>query len=109
MRYSDEDIKKINELIIRTFDDLKAVFKAKNEDYGGSVYTTDPLCKALTPAQAIMVRINDKISRLVSLNESKEPSVKESRSDTLKDLAVYAIILACVLECNPSVCKEKEK
>ena len=95
MKLNDVDAKKLVDKISNSFDELKDLFIRKNSDYGCSIFTTDPLCSFVCPMTAIRVRMNDKINRLSSLfNKSEAARVSESVSDTLKDLAVYAIILA---------------
>lgn len=95
MKLNDVDAKKLVDKISSSFDELKDLFIRKNSDYGCSIFSTDPLCSFVCPMTAIRVRMNDKINRLSSLfNKSEAAKVSESVSDTLKDLAVYAIILA---------------
>jgi|SRR5690625_97576 len=41
----------------------------------------------------IIIRINDKVERLINLSElKKDPEVDESLEDTLRDIAGYAIL-----------------
>ena len=85
--------------ILDTFDELKETFLAKNADYGDSVFHTGPLCTDVCPSKAVAVRMDDKIKRLTTLMQSDNCAncrVNESITDTLKDLAVYAIILASI-------------
>ena len=65
------------------------VYKAKNRDYGMSV--TDTYEKfGLT---SFLVRLSDKLNRLISLDKRKEILVKDEKiEDTLLDLANYAVI-----------------
>ena len=95
MKLNEVDAKKLVDKIIDSFDELKQTYIAKNSDYGSSVFSTDPFCPAVCPMTAIRVRMNDKVNRLATLFSNPEAAkVSESISDTLKDLAVYAIILA---------------
>jgi len=85
--------------ILDTFDELRETFLDKNADYGDSVFHTGPLCSDVCPSKAVAIRMNDKIKRLATLmqlDNSANCRVNESITDTLKDLAVYAIILASI-------------
>lgn len=64
----------------------------KNSDYGGSVWR-QPALSTATPAEAILVRMSDKIERLKTLLASREPpSVNESIEDTMRDLGAYCLL-----------------
>lgn len=104
MKYPGICQEKINEKIIKTFNELRDLFQAKNSDYGGSIYCTDPLCSDMDPTKSVLLRLNDKINRLASLLSNKRYKVSsESFTDTLRDLAVYAIILSCMMEYEGTV------
>lgn len=80
--------------IVKTFDDLKELFLSKNADYGDSVFNTGPLCPDVSPEKAVAIRMEDKIKRLSNLMKEGSQPENETITDTLKDLAVYSIILA---------------
>lgn len=65
------------------------IYKAKNRDYGMSVKDTYEKF-GLT---SFLVRLSDKLNRLISLDKKKEILVKDEKiEDTLLDLANYAVI-----------------
>lgn len=77
-------------------DTLNALCRAKNADYGDSFANTRKVV-----SNAILVRLNDKISRLNSLMSGNKQQVKdESIKDTLMDLANYAIMELVEMECE---------
>jgi hypothetical protein len=86
-----------------TLELMKEIHAMKNKDYANS---EDPfknfrVCEALGACSieaGIVVRMSDKMSRITNLLE-KEPDVVEERiTDTLVDLANYAIILKCYID-----------
>lgn len=68
-----------------------ATLLRKNHDYGSSVWKTPVLAPDVPPAQAILVRMSDKVARIAQLATSKA-EVNESLDETLLDLAGYAIL-----------------
>lgn len=95
-----------------TLDHMYLIHKQKNDDYAGN---TDPYknfkwCEVLgicSVERGILVRMTDKMSRIVNLLE-KENSVKdEAITDTLEDLSNYAVILKCYLEQNKKELSKK--
>lgn len=64
----------------------------KNHDYGGE---SDPWKNFRTfGMKGILVRMGDKFSRLqTAIWEGREFKVKETLLDTIRDLAVYCVIL----------------
>lgn len=77
-------------------DTLNTLYRAKNADYGDSFANTRKVV-----SNAILVRLNDKISRLNSLMRGNKQQVKdESIKDTLMDLANYAILELVEMECE---------
>jgi hypothetical protein len=67
---------------------LNDIYEAKNSDYGDSFTAV----RNKYP-NAILIRLNDKLSRLEQLMSGKEQQVNdESIDDTLMDLANYAIM-----------------
>jgi len=78
-----------------------AITKAKNADYTGT--NTDPfanfakvdLMGICSVEQGFLVRMSDKVSRIISFVQKGVLTVKdESIEDTLLDLANYAILMA---------------
>ena len=70
-------------------DELYETYKKKNADYGNSFENSLDKHGLI----AGIIRMDDKMSRLISLNSKKEQQVlDESLRDTLMDLANYAIM-----------------
>ena len=66
---------------------------AKNADYGGSAWRRPVLCRHLDPGSAILVRMSDKIERLLQLLEKGQPQVvAETLADTIGDLGAYCLL-----------------
>jgi len=65
----------------------------KNNDYGGSAWQRPELADHLSPGDAILVRLSDKLARLKKLLKSDRAEVAESINDTLLDAAGYFILL----------------
>lgn len=83
---------------------MRAIMEAKNSDYTGA--TADPFSNfsrveslgICTTEQGFLTRMTDKLCRIASFCKRGELSVKdESVSDTLLDLANYAILMAAYL------------
>jgi hypothetical protein len=87
-------------------DKLITITKAKNSDYTGK--SDDPfknfrICQtngACTVEQGFVVRMSDKLSRIISLtiDNNKQQVMDERVEDTLLDLANYCILLAGYLK-----------
>lgn len=73
---------------------ITALLIRKNIDYGSSVYKPPRLAPKVDPGTAMLVRMNDKVERLVKLlgNEKESMVVSESTEDTMADLAGYLIL-----------------
>lgn len=83
---NDLDNVKIHENICK---ELNNIYKKKNADYGNSFENSLDKHGLI----AGIVRMDDKMSRLISLNSKNEQMVlDESLRDTLMDLANYAIM-----------------
>ena len=85
---------KINaESMRKAYDENYQTFLKKNADYGSSFE------ESLNEFGEVagIVRISDKYSRLVNLTKI-ENKVLESKSDTVKDMANYCLMLAVWLE-----------
>lgn len=75
---------------------------AKNHDYSSN---TDPLanlrsCQYLevTPQQGVLVRIQDKISRLHNIGSKGGAKVNESIADTCEDIINYVVLYKALEE-----------
>lgn len=89
-------------------DELAAMHAAKNAGYAGSD-NPDPLANfrkcekfGISAFQGCLVRLSDKFARVTNL--AKKPTdeqVGESITDTLKDLASYALLAICLYEEEP--------
>ena len=77
----------------KAYDENYQTFLKKNADYGSSF---EESLNELGEVAGI-VRISDKYKRLVNLTKN-ENNVLESKSDTLKDMANYCLMLAVWLE-----------
>ncbi|AJD83121.1 hypothetical protein [Streptococcus phage Str-PAP-1] len=85
---------KINaEAMQKVYDENFQTFLKKNADYGSSFEESLEQFGEV----AGIVRISDKYQRLVNLTKNKN-QVLESKSDTLKDMANYCLMLAVWLE-----------
>ena len=85
---------KINaETMRKAYEENYQTFLKKNTDYGSSFE------ESLNEFGEVagIVRISDKYNRLVNLTKN-ENNVLESKSDTLKDMANYCLMLAVWLE-----------
>lgn len=78
-------------------EEMLELYSRKNRDYGSSV--TDTYQKfGLT---SFLVRLSDKLNRLISLNKKKEILVKDEKiEDTLMDMANYCIIALIEMQQN---------
>ena len=89
----------MNENIIKVIDRLTDLLTKKNGDYGNSVFLPPPLAADISADKAILIRMGDKIQRLMSISRKKDYSVSdETFDDTLKDLAGYIILYFAVKE-----------
>jgi len=74
--------------------EMAEIYKNKNHDYGNSF---DDTCDKFGIIAAV-VRMYDKLNRLATLSKNNENRVNESISDTLIDLANYAIMTVIWME-----------
>lgn len=92
------------EFAARFFEACQTISKAKNADYTGGA--ADPFANfkaveilGITTEQGFLTRMMDKMKRIASFAEKGELQVKdESVTDTLRDLANYACLLAGYIE-----------
>lgn len=75
-------------------DEMYELYKAKNTDYGSSVSDTYKDFGLV----AFLVRIQDKINRLKTLNKQDAKVQDEKIRDTLIDLANYSILAIIEME-----------
>lgn len=92
-----------DERVLAIFEELKQLHIDKDADYGGGDSLSNfRLCEAFgVPAwKGSLIRMSDKFSRIVSLmKKGGMHSVNdEGLEDTLKDIAVYAIITLALKE-----------
>jgi len=81
---------------------LHDTLEAKNADYGNSAFAPPLLCPGLTARQGILVRMSDKIQRLLHLTGGGHHAVKdESVEDTMLDLAGYIVLYFAGKEREP--------
>lgn len=76
----------------------------KNNDYGG---VTDPFKNFRKHgAYGILVRMDDKLSRIESVVQEKRDLHVSSETliDTITDIAVYAVIMRCIIEAEKDGC-----
>ncbi len=84
---------------------LNNIYEAKNNDYGDSFAET---FKKLGIISAV-TRITDKVNRLQTLCTKGRKVYDESTTDTLMDLANYAIMTIMELERNLEKDKEEKQ
>jgi hypothetical protein len=87
---------------IMTFDDvlhrMAASHKAKNADYGAS-YDLSPQLLNIPAHVGTLVRMTDKLARACRLAQGQAAQVQdEALTDTLLDLANYAVLAILALE-----------
>lgn len=80
--------------------EIAELHSRKNHDYAqdGDPLSNLRACEALgIPAYTgVLVRLQDKWSRLVELSKKEAQVKEESVEDTLKDMAVYALLAICL-------------
>lgn len=64
----------------------------KNHDYGSSAFESPVLAPSMSPLDAIQCRMSDKISRIAGIAGGRNSKVPESLSDSMADLAGYAVL-----------------
>lgn len=86
-------------------EDMKTMWINKNAGYAGKD-NPDPYANfrlsewfGIAPSKGVMIRMSDKFKRLSNLAKNPDNNkVGESMKDTLMDMAVYCLILICLLE-----------
>lgn len=89
------------ERFLQIMDELKALHAAKSKDYGSG---KDPLANLTASAEfgvppwiGVMIRLNDKVTRLKSFAE-KGSLANESVEDSLRDISVYSALCLVLYE-----------
>ena len=80
-------------IIFEEVEKLKETLRVKYLNYGGNCFQPPHLQPLVPPSIALKVRLSDKIARLRNLENGEPDRCRESYSDTLQDLAGYAILL----------------
>jgi len=75
----------------------------KNGDYGSSVWKEPFLCPGLDVAEAIFVRMTDKVERIRQLRQRQAEVTSESLDDTIADLGSYCLLYLA----RPVIVEEK--
>lgn len=88
LRHGDADQLRIAKLGLEWLD----LLLRKNSDYGSSVWKAPLLAPELHSSDAILVRMTDKINRLISLKGQKGLVPFESYEDTMRDLGAYCLL-----------------
>ena len=87
---SNDEIKK---LIIEECDNIKMLLLDKNEKYGNSALFPKRIFSKANAIEQIKVRIDDKLSRIINLNQNDYGDLEESQLDSAKDLIGYLILM----------------
>lgn len=96
--------KYFQDALLDNLSDISDMLIRKQLDYGPNAINRFGI-------EGIVIRMSDKIERLINLIElKKDPEVEESIEDTLSDLAGYAVIGLMYLEGDyPLPIKQKEE
>tara|TARA_R100000008_G_scaffold86679_1_gene80853 strand:- start:16450 stop:16821 length:372 start_codon:yes stop_codon:yes gene_type:complete len=76
---------------VRSMKDAVATFDAKQKDYGSGNIAKFGL-------DGVLIRMSDKIERLIHLRNQKTDPVNESVEDSYLDLSIYGIIALMCLD-----------
>ena len=87
MKDKDISIDQMQTLIAEECDAIKELLLRKNRDYGNSAISPKRIFSEASPVEQIRVRIDDKLSRLMSRGE------KAITEDTEQDLIGYLVLL----------------
>ncbi len=88
------------ELYQQIVGEMEQLYIEKNSDYGNSVGDTFDRYGLVS----FLVRMEDKLNRLRSLNQKQDAAVKDEKiEDTLQDLANYAILALIELKLKKEV------
>lgn len=79
--------------LAKTTVEVGALLVRKNQDYGSSGMKRPVLMPNLTPRQALLCRMSDKVARIAQLADGSDPQVADEKlEDTIRDLAGYCIL-----------------
>lgn len=87
---SDEFAMNLAEVI----DELEDIVNCKQQDYGSNAILGSPY----GALNGILVRMHDKMNRVVHLEKSKQSVKNESLRDTFIDIAGYALLAVLVID-----------
>lgn len=90
--YFDSQPKTTHYLISMQCQELEETLLAKNADYGDSAFLSPVLCPEMNAGSAILVRMSDKINRIVHLESHPTMLESEPLEDAYRDLAGYCIL-----------------
>jgi hypothetical protein len=92
----------VRDALAKECDALKELLLAKNKAYGSSASEPARVFSKASPLEALLVRADDKLSRIRNLGLGGE-SLGESARDSVRDLAGYCVlILALTSEAKPA-------
>lgn len=80
-----------DENVTRVTDDIRALLIAKNRSYGNSALAPVRIFSNASPTEALLVRIDDKLSRVARGTEYPG-------DDTIRDLIGYLVLLLIARE-----------
>lgn len=81
------------ERIEKVCETLKTTLVAKNQNYGNSAFRNPLLAPNVSPQEALLTRLSDKIGRMERLLRGEPDRVQESLDDTILDIAGYCVLL----------------
>ncbi len=104
----------ISKRFISLLDEIKDIHERKNAGYAGN--NEDPFINfknsklfGVSPFKGCLIRMSDKFMRFANLSQNEDnDKVGESITDTLMDLANYALVAICLYE-EENKKLEKEK
>jgi hypothetical protein len=73
--------------------EMQEIHDRKNKDYAGDDYLSNlKMCEAMgIPAwKGVVIRMTDKMARLMNLAKSEDPGTEESVRDTFLDMGIYS-------------------
>ena len=79
--------------LAKTIVEVGALLVRKNQDYGSSGMKRPVLMPKMTPREALLCRMSDKVARIAQLADGSDPQVADEKlEDTIRDLAGYCIL-----------------
>ena len=90
---TEENVSGVTFELAKTTVEVGALLVRKNQDYGSSGMKRPVLMPSMTPRQALLCRMSDKVARIAQLADGSDPQVADEKlEDTIKDLAGYCIL-----------------